>query len=361
MLTQQSQQLDAYVVDLATPQGREAYGALMHLDTGKADRLVASGDGSVAHYQEHSNTDKFAASAHVGPATLFDFSTSRKDREGQLRSSGGDASVKQSTYDRSFEWLFAGKKHATWEGVRSEVGGNPQTFLHVAYDKHNKSTDQGDVGKLERTMKALGVGLDKADERPDKGGDYGSSDVTLDAYVTPAAIQKLARVPGPQIEAAYARAVQQVEGLDRVPAWGDPATAAQAQKMMDDYNRARLGGKENRGNEQQIAAQYSARFGGRWIIDDMEDLDQAKDLSKKVGQLAGKPEQDWAKGLTDVGSKMKYDVLRTLVAFNDLVGSDGVLVNQMGVHGKRVDVEARSEGKVSNEADALIGRMLSPP
>jgi signal transduction histidine kinase len=55
------------------------------------------------------------------------------------------------------------------------------------------------------------------------------------------------------------------------------------------------------------------------------------------------------------------DVLRTLVAFNDLAGSDGVLVNQMGVHGKRVDLEARSEGKVSNEADALIGRMLSPP
>jgi hypothetical protein len=361
MLTQQSQQLDAYVIDLSSPEGREAYGGLMHLDRGAAERLVASGDGSVAHYREHSNSDKFAASAHVGPATIFDFSTSRKDREGQLQSSGGDASVKQSTYDRSFEWLFAGKKHATWDGVRSEVNGAPQTFLHVAYDKHNKSTDPGDMAKLERTMKALDVGLDKADRRPDKDGDFGASDVTLDAYVTPDAIQKLAKVPGPQIEAAYARAVQQVEGLDRVPAWGDPATAAEARQMMKDYNSARLGGKEKRGAEQQIGAQYSARFGGRWIIDDMGDLEQAQALSKKVGQLPGKPETDWAKGLTDVGSKMKYDVLRTLVAINDLVGSDGVLVNQLGVHGKRLDLEARSEGRVSNEADALIGRMLSPP
>ncbi|HVE84157.1 MAG TPA: hypothetical protein VND93_14970, partial [Myxococcales bacterium] len=183
---------------------------------------------------------------------------------------------------------------------------------------------------------------------------------TLDAYVAPSAVAALARVPRSEVEAAYARAVRKVDGLERVPAWGDPATAAAARQLIKDYNHARLGNKDERGRESQLSAEYSRRY-GRWIIDDMEDLDQAEDLSKKLGALAGKPEQDWAKALTDVGSKMKYDVFRTLVAINDLAGPENVLVNELGVNGKQIALEARSEGKVENEADALIGKMLSPP
>jgi len=95
---------------------------------------------------------------------------------------------------------------------------------------------------------------------------------------------------------------------------------------------------------------------------------EALEVPAGLGQLAGKPEQDWAKGLTDVGSKMKYDVPRTLVAFNELVGSDGVLVNQLSVQGKRVDLEARSEGKVPAQYgwsgwpfETAMSPMYNPP
>jgi len=358
---QQSQQLDAYVIDLSSPQGQRAYDALMHLDRGPANALMASGDASVAHYSERSKTDSLSAGVKIGPATLFDFKSSSKQRDGELRSSGGDATVKQSVVDRSTEWLFAGKKHATWEGVRSEVsGGDPQTFLHVSYDKHMKSTDRGDLEKVQRVVNALDVKLDKADLRPDGDGDFGASDVKLDAYVTPDAVRSLAKLSRSDVENAYARATQKVEGLERVPAWGDPSTAAEARQMIEDYNDARLGGKNKRGDAAQIEAQYSSQF-GRWIIDDMGDLNQAKDLSKKMESLARKPESEWAKALTDVGKEMKYDVYRTLVAINDLAGPDQVLVNQLDVKGKRLDVAGHSEGKVTSAADELIGRMLSPP
>ncbi|HVE83490.1 MAG TPA: hypothetical protein VND93_11605, partial [Myxococcales bacterium] len=261
--SQQSAQLDAYVVDLSTPEGRAAYDGLMKLDRGPAERLVAAGDGSVAHYQEHKTTDSFNASAHVGPATLFDFSSSRTDRDGKLHSSGGDATVQQSTYDRSFEWLFAGKKHVTWEGVRSEVDGAPKTYLHVAYDRRIKSTDQGDLAKVDRAMKALGVPAARLDAHPDKDGDVGDTKTTLDAYVAPSAVAALARVPRSEVEAAYARAVQKVDGLERVPAWGDPATAAAARQLIKDYTHARLGNTDERGRESQLSAEYSRRY-GRW-------------------------------------------------------------------------------------------------
>ena len=71
--------------------------------------------------------------------------------------------------------------------------------------------------------------------------------------------------------------------------------------------------------------------------------------------------KDLQRLFADLGSSEKFGIWGPMVALHALAGEDGSLVNALSMSGARVDVQGQSQGAVENAADALIGKVLTPP
>jgi hypothetical protein len=367
-----SQEVAAYVLDLSTPQGKSAYESLVKLDTGPASRLAAQGPSSgvtKADYAETSDASSHGVDVEVGGEKLFLMNALRQDRTGHLDEADGQTlDMKDSLFSKQQSGLFGGTSSVTWEGqTLSQDGGPAHTYFHLGFQRTDGSTDQDEVNQIQRFASSVDAKTsgDPTFNRDGSwfkrifDGGYGKTTTNLDLYFTSAGLEKVANASDADVMSAFATASQQLEGASSPPAWSNPATAASAQSMIQQWKDAWPGENGEDDEKSRIASDYQHQF-GRDISTDSDDLDSAKLLSKEVASMRGQPESQWATAFADLGSQAKFDFYKQVAALNTLAGSDQTLVHQLSVQGDRVKFAVQDEGYVPS-ADTTIGAALAPP
>ncbi len=115
--SRESREVESFVLDLRTAEGRSAYESLVRLDTGPAARLAAEGKATRAVLDESASSRGRSVNVQVGPAKLLLIDSLRQDRTKRLEATSGEVEQARSLFKRSTSGLLSGERSVTWEGV----------------------------------------------------------------------------------------------------------------------------------------------------------------------------------------------------------------------------------------------------
>ncbi|MFO0727962.1 MAG: phosphatidylserine/phosphatidylglycerophosphate/cardiolipin synthase family protein [Myxococcota bacterium] len=337
--------VDSWVLDLKKPEDRTAYDGLIRLDPKAASNLRKASLREAGHHESD------GISLDVGPMRLLSSIASRATRHGVVT-----LDDRKFTYDRAdlndgFSSVFTdwalGKQDITreWIEVSDSQAAAPSRYYHLKYKVEGDGvTSEDDVREFLRLAVALGqlspAEAAKKEADPAFIDGFGTSDRTVDVYISEAGLNQLAAADQDAILAAHAAAY---ESLDRP---GDISyliggnegvwhTSPWLAKDQPDYKSAlslivqdasRVGGKSDSGNEGSYRAitgrdlhrDASAYREGRRLLKLLTELSKAEDALGRAETFAAKAE---------VG----LDFGRDLVAMAKLAGPGAVQIAELGI------------------------------
>jgi hypothetical protein len=159
--------LTSYVLDLSTPQGRQAYEELVRLDESSARALAETAPQAITRhvYTETANASSENTRVSFAGVKLLLVNALRHEAAGTLQTGGGTELVRTSRYTRSHDAIIGGESDIKWEGVRvtdAETGAS-EHFFHMRFAKQDTLTSRGEVKEFVRFADHLGA--QDADER----------------------------------------------------------------------------------------------------------------------------------------------------------------------------------------------------
>ncbi|HEY3451422.1 MAG TPA: hypothetical protein VGK67_34000 [Myxococcales bacterium] len=372
--------LQNYVIDLSTPEGAQAYDALLKLDTRAADKLGAAGSPSVAFAKldEVGRTTHANVNLRLGKLELLQAVSGRTETHGTLDSSQGTITYDRARMDQSYSGILSniweGKRSMSAELVQTSRPGQPtDSYLHLSHTvSGDKVTTKGDVRRflaLSQMLGAQGQSLAAAQDDKKLLGSFGKTDRTVDVYVTDQGLQALAKASPLEIQKAFAKTY---ETLDRPwdmdyliggnkGVWTQTPWLATDHKDYGDIMGCLRGYRMGEENAQQLESSYRFMTGRSLNMDAyaFQQSQQFEALVTKLQTAATPAERAHVFAQADLSLDLEHE-LGTIAL---IAGGDAVMVNDLKLKdatGKGRDLTFVREGALQ-DPKAEIDRILARP
>jgi len=346
-----------FTLDLSKPEARAAYDKLVRGNPDPA--LDASGQAERGvHLNQKTDlaskqTDK-NMSLKVGNTELFASTDSRKDLTVESTTEQKTERLDESVADRMRSSIFGRRRHLNFDAVslRTDRAPTGEKFMKLTYDESDRYTSREELAERRALAKSLGATPTRPEVvKEEHGGgvmrwisgshnDHGKVNTSIEAYITPAGIQKI-RTAGRDAQlGAFGAAIKDMHGS--VPAWNDPATSGRARELLEGYRTAPA--KQRDG----FRKQYEQEFGKERFKADVKDYARASEFADALGKSGDDANPaTWNRTFADLAQKMGFNFFDSLSAMNKLAGDSEVVVGKYAMKGNSVDIEMTGEGTVN--------------
>jgi hypothetical protein len=351
--------IQSYVLDLSTPDGKRAYDRLIKLDESTASSLAGRPGVSRHTYNEVQTTTTTGGRVTFAGAKLVLANALRQETSGTLSTANGTTLIRTSVAERNYSGIITGKKNIKWEGVTvtERQGAAPQHFFHMRFTNKDKVTRDHEVTNFVRFADALGA--KDASERnitlPSTwllGRVFSSADdtdVSADIYFSDQGVRDIAHATTAQIHAAvgdaHAAIVPERKGapLSDPRARGIAAEYHRIDREIDrEFDQSRKQDLERDKHWQSV--EYKRATGRKLDVDAPAFADAVllEENASKMGTTG--TEEGWSKVFADIGEKKRFDYMPIIVALSALAGREDTLVHEVSIKGQGINLRSIDEG-----------------
>jgi LysM repeat protein len=371
-----------FELDLANPAAAKAYEALVGLD---AKAAVALADGArpaprpsrpalpaeaaavvgeasgvkitrgwsteSVQKQEHLHVDAFGERLYLRDAL-------RKDEVTIDRWDGANKRTDRSTFREQYEGLLGRKQDMSWEAVRVRTPEDPvgKGYYRLQYMDQDPLTSKSEVRRLVSLGQDLGA-QPAHDARIENGArglakllgswaKHGKTKLEMDVFFTQKGIDQVRKLDSSQALAAYGEVAARRDGREAY-GWTMPGKAERAIKLLEQHQRLKhehFGRDDGPDEKRGIEVEYW-RLTGNELWEDDDAYASAKAFAAMVGRMhASQDPVEWNKAFADLGEALSFDFYDALATLQKIAGAEEILVHQLQMKGKAVDIEMKDEG-----------------
>lgn len=118
----------------------------------------------------------------------------------------------------------------------------------------------------------------------------------------------------------------------------------QYRKVKDDH----FSNDDGRDEKRSLEVAYW-RLTKNEIWEDDDAYESARAFAAMVGRMhASQDPVEWNKAFADLGESLSFDFYDALATLQKIAGTDEILVHQLQMKGKAVDIEMKDEGLLRN-------------
>lgn len=358
-----SNQLARFVVDTQSEMGLDAYRALLTLDLDHAEALSKHPGQGVESYRSTETlseydykTDLDVAGYKVLLARALEAERMKEvRRDGQVVElvRGHELSMTGGNFLSGYENIKWGAVTAYDAQTKDET-----TFYNLLYSNEDRITHDEEVDSLFRFAKALDVNYEHATrhEADDSwnifrwftSGD--NTQVDADLYFSREGVEQVVRSSSDEARRAIflgcAKFNPRLKGLENLSAQ-DFETALD---YAGDY-RELQDAMNGEPGAIMVSGDYSSRqytaLTGRELWVDIDALEAAQSFMQHKDGLAADADEDAQRRFfVELGRTHRFRFMPTILALTSLAGRENLMVNALGMHGDKIDLDAKSEGAI---------------
>lgn len=358
----ESQRL-TFRLDLSRPGAREAYEGLLKLDGAAALTSIERPDSGVevvrtresesVERRQHTHFDLFGERLYLRDALRSDETTIE-------RWNGGQRQTDRSRYRRQGENIIGRERDVQWDAVRVRSGDDPvgKGYYRLQYEDEDPLTSKTEVQRL------LSLGQDLAAEpvrapRVDKGARglaklfgnwarHGETKLDMDVFFTGKGMDAIRGHDAQSALQVYGEIAAQREGRGAF-GWANPDKRDRAIELLEEYLELQDSpflDDDTPARERSLEVAYW-RLTKNEMWEDREAYESAKAFSSMVQRMHDSADPvEWNRAFADLGEAMGFDFYDALATMQRMAGEDEVLVHQMRMKGKAVDIEMKDEGLI---------------
>lgn len=356
-----SNQLARFVIDTRSEGGLNAYRALLTLDLDHAEALSKNLGQGVESYRSTETRSEYDYKADLDVAgykillarALEAERMKEVRRDGQVVElvRGHELCVAGGNFLSGYENIKWGAVSAYDTQTKDET-----TFYNLLYSNEDRITHDEEVDSLFRFAKALDVNYEHATRHEvDSSWNlfrwFTSNDntqVEADLYFSREGVEQIVRSSSDEARRAIflgcAEFNPRLKGLEQLSA-EDFETALD---YAGDY-RELQDAMNGEPGAIMVGGDYSSRqytaLTGRDLFMDVDALEAAQSFMLHKDALAVDAGEDAQRRFfVELGRAQRFRFMPTILALTSLAGRENLMVNALGMHGEKIDLDAKSEG-----------------
>ncbi|MBT6488333.1 MAG: hypothetical protein HOK97_01110, partial [Deltaproteobacteria bacterium] len=356
-----SNQLARFVVDTQSETGLNAYHSLLTLNLDHAEALSQGPGHFVESYRSTDNLSEYDSKTNfdvAGYKILLSRALEaermkevRRDGEVVELVRGHELSMTGGNFISGYENIKWGAVTAYDTQTKSET-----TFYNLLYSNEDRVTHDDEVDSLFRFAKALNVDYEHATrhEVDDSWNIFrwftsdDNTQVDADLYFSQDGVEQVVRSSSDEARRAIFRGCAKFNprlgGLENLSAQEFETALEYAGEYRDLQDAMSGEPGAIMVSDDYVSRQYTA-LTGRDLFVDIDALEAAQSFMLHKDSLAADASEDAQRRFfVELGRTHRFRFMPTILALTSLAGRENLMVNALGMHGDKIDLDAKSEG-----------------